>query len=341
MILSVTTLQDSVSNVEKWVRRNLAGGIDHMVVFLDGPQPAVEELLDGHPDVSPVRADRAWYADAPSLLLNDRQTVNAGLTSRLVAGMPWAQWLFHLDGDEVAQIDRRILDALAPGTRVVRLGTLEAVGQLRPESDPTLFKRRPSPDELHLLHLLGVISEPSVNVYFRGHRHGKPGLRTLTPDLAISVHNVIDRDGRVVAPLDAAGLRLLHYESFSGEEFARKWVALLGSGGHVVQRRHRASVAAAVRAVLSRRLDEDDTRALLDRIYEKTSVDDVELLRRLGLLVEVDPDASARTVTSSAVGVRQLRTLLERAREVAKAGFVPKSLRPDLDDVVAGLQHAL
>ena len=62
----MTTLKDSAANVEKWVRRNLAGGIDHMIVFVDGPQPEVEALLDAHPDVSAVHADTEWYADAPS-----------------------------------------------------------------------------------------------------------------------------------------------------------------------------------------------------------------------------------------------------------------------------------
>ena len=151
VILSMTTLKDRPANVEKWLRRNLAGGIDHMIVYLDGPQPEVEALLEAHPHVTAVHADAEWYADAPAVLLNDRQILNAGLTSRLLAGLPWAEWLFHVDGDEVAQIDRAALDAFPPETRAVRLGTLEAVGQLHPDGDPILFKRLQTRDELHLL----------------------------------------------------------------------------------------------------------------------------------------------------------------------------------------------
>jgi hypothetical protein len=340
VILSVTTLKDSAANVEKWVRRNLNGGVDHMVVFLDGPQPEVEDLLEGHPHVTVLVADDDWYADAPCELLNDRQIVNAGLTCRLVAGMPWADWIFHLDGDEVAQIDRAGLDALGPEVRAVRLSTLEAVGQLHPAGDPTLFKRRLTSDELHLLTLLGAISRASNAVYFRGHRYGKPGLRP-TLDLAIGVHHVIDRAGNQVEPAEAPGLRLLHYESFSGDEFVRKWTALLGSGGHVGQRGQRASTAGSIRTVLGLGLGEEDTRAFLYRLYEGLGHDDVELLRRLRLLVEVDPDAVRRTVESRPEAVAELRTLLERARGISKVGFLPKALAPGVDDVVAGLQRGL
>lgn len=340
MILSVTTLKDSPANVETWVRRNLACGIDHMVVFVDGPQPEVEALLDAHPDVTSRRTDAAWYADAPAELLNDRQIVNAGLTSRLVAGMAWAEWLFHIDGDEVAQIDRAGLDGLGPETRAVRLRTLEAVARLHPDRDPTLFKRPLTDDELHLLTSLGALSKPDGSLYFRGHRLGKPGVRP-TLDLAIGVHHVVDRAANRVDLVEAPGLQVLHYESPSGDEFVRKWTALLGSGGYLAQRGRRSTVAAAIRALLGKRLGEEETRAFLYQLYERLGVDDVDLLQRLGLLVEADPDARPPAATSSPGDVQQLRTLLDRARDVPKSGFLPKHVAADIDQVVAGLQRGL
>lgn len=340
MILSVTTLKDSAANVEKWVRRNLAGGIDHMVVFVDGPQPEVEALLGAHPHVTAVRTDSAWYADAPHELLNDRQIVNAALTSRMLAGLPWAEWVFHVDGDEVAQVDRADLDALAPEVRAVRLSTLEAVGRLHPEADPTRFKRRLGRDELQLLTVLGAISEPSNAVYFRGHRFGKPGVRP-TLDLAIGVHHVLDRAGQQLELAEAPGLRLLHYESFSGDEFVRKWLSLLGSGGHIGQRGHRATIADSIRTLLGLDLGEADTRLFLERLYQRLCEDDVTLLDRLGVLVEIDPDARDRAVDSSPEGVAALRALLDRAHGVAKLPFLPKHVGADVDRIVAGLQEGL
>jgi hypothetical protein len=159
VIISASTVKDSAENVEKFLRRNLLGGIDHLVVFLDAPMPEVEELLTGHPDATFVRAYGEWWGDMDAGGLNERQINNASLISRLAAGFAWAEWMFMLDGDEVARIDRRVLDALPADERAVRLLPLEAASRLHPESDPTLFKRLLEPDELELLHTLGVIPE--------------------------------------------------------------------------------------------------------------------------------------------------------------------------------------
>jgi Glycosyl transferase family 2 len=340
VILSVTTLKDSAANVEKWVRRNLGGGIDHLVVFLDGPQPEVEALLRGHPHVTTVMADADWYQGTYSVGLNARQVVNAAVTSRLLGGMPWADWLFHLDGDEVALIDRAELDALDADTHAVRLQTLEAVGRLRPERDPTLFKRMCTRDELRAVTAFGELDKPSNMRYFRGHTRGKPGVRPRF-DLALGVHQVLDLEGERLERAEGPGLHVLHYESPSGDEFVRKWMALLSSGGSVGQRGHRAVVAASIRTLSRLDLDEDDRRSFLYRLYERHCADDAELLQRLGLLVEVDADALQREVDSSPEGVRQLRLLLERARGVPKRGFRPRGVAPDIGDVVASLQAGL
>jgi hypothetical protein len=343
VIVSMTTLKDSVANVDKWVRRNLAGGIDHMIVFLDAPQPEVEELLAGRPEVTAVHAYDDWFGhDDRVLSLNERQIVNAGLTSRLLVGMPWADWLFHLDGDEVAQIDRPVLDAIGPEVRVVRLNVLEAVSRMHPDGDPTLFKRRLTDAELSLVTALGVIAEPNNLVYFRGHSWGKAGLRP-TPDLAIGVHHVLDPQGERIEPADDDRLRMLHYESYSGDEFVRKWTALLRSGGGpVFQRTHRAPMRDAIGALLELDLGPAETQRFLTTLYERWAVDDVDTLGSLGLLVEVDPDARLRTVPPAPAGsLDQLRTLLDRARGIPKLQFRPRALGPHVGATVAELQQGV
>jgi hypothetical protein len=177
-------------------------------------------------------------------------------------------------------------------------------------------------------------------VYFRGHRFGKPGVRP-SLDHAIGVHHVIDRDGNQVKPAQAPGLRLLHYESVSGDEFVRKWSALLGSGGHIGQRGQRASVAGSIRTLLGLDLGKEVTQAYLYRLYQRLCEDDAALLERLGLLVEVDPDTRRRDVASSAQGVDQLRGLLTAARDLPKRAFLPKAFSPEADAMVARLQAAL
>jgi Glycosyl transferase family 2 len=342
VILSITTLKDSAANVEKWVRRNLAGGIDHMIVFLDAPQPEVEALLADRPQVTAVRAYDEWFSQDGPLSLNDRQIINAGLTSRLLVGMPWADWLFHLDGDEVAQIDREALDAISPDVRVVRLQVLEAVSRMHPDRDPTLFKRRLTEPELSLVTALGVIGEPNNLVYFRGHSWGKPGLRP-TRDLAIGVHHVLDPQGERLEQVGDERLRLLHYESHSGDEFVRKWTALLRSGGEpVFQRAHRAPMRDAIGALLSLDLGAEETERFLTTLYERWAVDDVDTLSGLGLLVEVDPDAHARAVPAPPPGsVEQLRTLLDEMHPVPKLQFRTIARESRVEDTTPELQQSV
>jgi hypothetical protein len=326
VILSVTTLKDTVANVEKWVRRNLAGGIDHMIVFLDAPQPEVEALLAGRSEVTAVRAYDDWFGEEGDLSLNDRQIINAGLASRLLVGMPWADWLFHLDGDEVAQIDRAVLDRLAPETSAVRLTCLEAVSRLRPESDPTLFKPMPDQDVLTLLASLGLIRKADARFYFRGHRAGRPGVRP-SPDLVLGTHNVTDAGTSAhVAAVEVPGLTLLHYVSYSSDEFVRKWTANLDSGADLEQNDHRALLAGAVSALLSLDLTEEARATWFDRLFERVALDDVDTLSRLRLLVEVDPDARVRPAPRvQPEDVAQLRTLLDRVHDVPKRQFHPRS----------------
>ena len=250
MIISASTVKDSRENVDKFVRRNLLGGIDHMVVFLDAPMPPVEDLLESHADVTWVPAYGDWWADQPCGGLSDRQVSNSGLLSRLVAGYPWAEWMFHLDGDEVARIDRSALDRLGPEVRAVRLSTMEAVSRLHPEGDPTLFKRLLTDDELTLLSQLGVIPRATPRAYFRGHTSGRPGLRP-SPDLALSSQHVVDtRTGDRLAAVEDPGLTVLHYESPDSQEFVRKWTALLDSGGGTKQYGKRQLVADSLTTVM-------------------------------------------------------------------------------------------
>ncbi|HET7067400.1 MAG TPA: hypothetical protein VFI21_07340 [Nocardioides sp.] len=341
MIISATTVKDSRENVEKFVRRNLLGGIDHLVLFLDAPLPDVEDLLEGHPDVTFVRAYGEWWGDMAPGGLNSRQINNASLASQLVAGMPWADWMFMLDGDEVARLDLDVLARLDPSIRAVRLLPMEAASRLHPDSDPTLFKRRLDDDELHLLHVLGVIKEPKLRSYFRGHMSGKPGVRP-SPDHALGVHHVVHTGTRErVRGVTDPGLMLLHYESHNGDEFVRKWMALLSSGVDVRQHKKRAPLARSITALLALGLPEDETAAFLEALYERVALDDIATLARLKLLVEIDPDAGQRRPRPPEAEIQQLRELLDRAYAAPKRVFRPRSQNPRTPRVIARLQQGV
>ena len=92
--------------MRRYVEGNLAGGVDHLVVFLDAPsddeQDEVLALLTEHPRVSVVRAGGAWWGGQRPRELNVRQCINANVTRRVLADLGLGRgWLLHVDGDEV------------------------------------------------------------------------------------------------------------------------------------------------------------------------------------------------------------------------------------------------
>jgi hypothetical protein len=323
VILSVSTVKDTVPNLEKFVRRNLAGGIDHLLVFLDDQQPEAAEFLKAHPHVTCIQTHRAWWHGERPKGLNERQGRNAALSARVLSEFDWADWVFHIDGDEVADLDRDVLDAVPADERVVVLEPWEAVSQLSWGHDPTWFKTLLDGDQLVLLSLLGLIPRPNNKAYFRGHVAGKVGVRPAA-DLRIAIHAVADENDVRLEPYAHPVGRVLHYESPDGEEFARKWQALILSGPAPSQRSTRASTGRAVKALLDLGLSAEESKPFLLRIFEQTGVDDFETLRDLRLLREVDPDTWTRTPEPLPEGAPQeLKAALRAERREKRVGDWP------------------
>ncbi len=294
MLVTVSTILDTPTNVEQLVRGNTASGVDHMVVVLDAPgapgQDEVAALLDQHPHVTCLAADTTWWAGDRPRQLNVRQRINANLVLHVLDGVPEAEWLFHLDGDETAVLDRDALAAVPVGTDSVWLSPWEAVSRLEVDGRPTAFKPLLDDDDLQLLTVLGVIDEPTNQAYFHGHLLGKSGVRPGS-GLRLALHDPVDAQGRRV-PLEQRHrddrLHVLHYDAVSGAEFVRKWSAMVAAGP-VALRPDRAPLARALRTLLGKDLDDAARTAILERLYVATTQDDVETLEALGLLRHVDP----------------------------------------------------
>ena len=84
MIATVSTVKDTLANVQRFVRGNLAGGVDHMVVFLDAPDPEVEAWLASQEHVTHVVADDRWWGGKRPADLNNRQRMHANITKALL-----------------------------------------------------------------------------------------------------------------------------------------------------------------------------------------------------------------------------------------------------------------
>lgn len=292
MLFTASTVKDTAAGLKTFVERNLAGGVDHMLLFVDDFDAGVVKTLNKHPHVTAIPTGPNWWHGKRPRQLNARQRINANVAKVALAPFLWAEWLFHIDGDECLQLDRQALSALPTEIGNVRAAPLEAVSRKAwPGGRVTHFKRMLEPEELMLLKVLGLIDEPLNGYYFHGHCEGKSGLRPRM-DRWLTLHDVHDAAQDLVPATDAGKgdwVRLLHYESWSGEEFVRKWVNILDSGSKVSFRPAREPTAVALRALVARNLPEKRLRAYLLRIFERTTEDDFETLLDLGLLEEIDP----------------------------------------------------
>ena len=333
MLCTATTVKDSLENVRFFVTANLASGVDHMFVFLDAPQaPGQQEVgafLDDTSQVTCIRTTRKdwWQEDRPANL-NVRQRINANWVRALLAPLDWAEWLFHIDSDEVALLDRAALAAVPPGTDAVWLAPSEAVSQPHPTQRPTRFKRLLDEDDLSLLHVLGVLDEPSNQSYFHGHVLGKSGVRPAS-GLALTLHDAISDDGKRQERHQDERLRLLHYDAVSGAEFIRKWTAL-ATAGPARYRPSRAPMAKALKTLAAKDVPDDVREKYLWRIYDLTTRDDVELLGELGLLDDIDPARGGEAPDElPADDAHQLAQRVEELRRESKRQFFVADERSD------------
>ena len=321
MLVTASTILDKPANVRRFVADNLAMGVDHMIVFLDDPsaddQEQVADELRRHPQVTCIPAGKGWWAGDRPKNLNVRQRTNVNLALELVAGMEWARWLFHVDGDEVVALDREVLAAVPADVHAVWLTPLECVSRFDATERPTLFKRLLDDGELNLLHVLGMLPAPTNSAYFHGHILGKSGVRP-SSGLRLTLHEAVTPSGDRVSTYADARLRLLHHDAVSGEEFVRKWTALLGAGPAKF-RKDRAPTAQALRTLTAKDIPASVAEKYLRRIYEATTEDDVTTLHELGLLEEVDPGRG--THDPQPIPERDRATLADRIDAVRK---VPK-----------------
>lgn len=342
MLCTVSTVKDTRPGVLRYVERNLASGADHMFVMLEQDDDGLLDALHADPHVTAVLTDDAyWHGERPSNL-NVRQVVNADVVNTLLAFVPTVEWLVHLDGDECLDLDRHRLAEVPEDVRCISLEPLEAISKEYWEGEVDRFKRLLDVADLSLLAALGAIDVPSNAKYFRGHLQGKLGVRPAL-DVTVGVHRVRTRTGESLVHFAADHLRLLHYESYSGEEFVRKWDAHLSGGHGAGFRPPKTLLRAAITAVQRNpQLDHAERQEYLRRIYKRLVEDPVDLLEDLGLLVTPDPALHALTpVPFPAKEARLVDDLFNLLARAPKAPFMaqkdPQAVPEHVRSLRAGL----
>lgn len=290
VLFSVSTVKDSAANIRRFVSRNLNHGVDHMIVFLDDDATDAVSFLAGHPCVTHVVTDDRWWRGERPASLNRRQVTNANVAKAVLTQIGCADWLFHIDGDEIVSIDRDRLESLPADTDVVHLAPMESVSVTRPARGPVQeFKRLLSDEELVLLKTLGAIGEADNRVYFHGHVGGKSGLRPRL-DRYLGIHGAHDATGETCQGFEDDWLVVLHLESTTRPEFIRKWRNLATSGSRPRTRLARSELLTSVETLLGLGVGRRVEDRYLSELYEATTLDDVDLLRRLSLVERIDVD---------------------------------------------------
>jgi hypothetical protein len=322
VILAVSTVKDSPERLRRWAHRNLANGVDHLVVLVDDSDRDVLAELASTDHVTAISSSTWWGAHRPQRL-NVRQRINANVVRGMGTVLPGVDWVLHLDADEVALVDRAELDAVPESTRAIRLSPCEAVSQRTwPDDEVTLFKRLLTESELAVLFALGGISKATNNEYFHGHVGGKVAMRP-AEDLWLGTHHVVNADREKQPALESPWLKLLHYESHTAEEFIRKWTNLATSGGPVVTRGARADLAAAVRGLLDMDLTPELRRDVMLDLFDRHVCDDIALLDRLGLLVHLRPEEGQHRPSAPKGLVESLELLVQGLAGTDKSCFEP------------------
>ncbi|HET8961654.1 glycosyltransferase family 2 protein [Nocardioides sp.] len=281
-VVAVSTVKADPDQVERFLRRNLGAGVDHIMVFLDDPKSPARKLLEEHPHVTVVRTGpRYWNGTRPPRV-SDRLRINMNLANAVLATVPSVAWLISIDSDEAVCIDR---DALVRSEqRAVLLSVLEAVSKRSwPDDEPTLFKSRPTDGELAALAAMGVILEPDLAFYFRGHQEGKTAAR---PDLKVRmrVHSAVNEAGRGLAR-PAPGMHVLHYESHSLDDFIRRWKDYAPASAHLrTHRDERKLLGIALHTLHNHEvLSERERNRLIKHLFDREVADDAKTLQKMGL----------------------------------------------------------
>jgi hypothetical protein len=281
-VVAASTVKADPDQVERFLSRNLGAGVDHIMVFLDDPKAPARQLLESHPHVTLVpTGPRYWNGRRPPRV-SDRLRINMNVANAVLATVPSVAWLISIDSDEAVCIDRDAL--LRNEERAVLLAVLEAVSKRRwPDDEPTLFKSRPTDGELAALAAMGVILEPELEFYFRGHQEGKAAVR---PDLRVRlrVHSVINEAGRGLAR-SAPDMHVLHYESHSLDDFVRRWKDYAPGRAHLrTHRDERKLIGIALHTLHHHEaLSERQRARFIKHLFDREVADDARTLQQMGL----------------------------------------------------------
>lgn len=220
----VSTIRAPIRDVLNFAAWHLELGAHRLFIYLDEPDPAIFNLLKGHPRIRPITTDdEYWERHGKKPLKHQvRQVRNATRTYRRRADV---DWLCHIDVDEFLVPDR-LMDALLADLpedcQVARLRPMEALAPQCGEPSQWNFKTF-THDRQERRHK-AQRTWPNYGAYLNGgflsHVAGKILVRTGLPDAEFKIHNFFSQGVENPGAVEFSQISLAHLH-------AKSWPAWL------------------------------------------------------------------------------------------------------------------
>lgn len=221
----VATIKAPVEEILAFAAYHLEQGAHHLYLYIDNNNRDAMKALAGHPRITAIRTDRAyWFGDHEKRPGRHqlRQALNATHAYRRAAGV---DWLVHIDVDEFLCGDGSIAEALktVPDTAdVARVRPAEALAVEDPDLDPraTYCKAWMRNDHGGRLET-EMRLYPQFGGFFKGgflsHRAGKIFVRTGIKGCRLRIHRAFVQTQAIEneVQLDQLALAHLHVTSYA------------------------------------------------------------------------------------------------------------------------------
>lgn len=211
---TVTTLKEPPDVVRSFVAHHVSLGASEIWLYFDDPDDPIIPEVEKVPQVHVVRCTsehKAMHSNAAGTH-EGRQKANANAAY----GLTRADWIIHLDADEMVQSDRPITALLSDATwDVLRLSPFEAMHFHKAgiNGRPSHYFRGALPDtpqgQAAAVRAYGRYAG-SLAGGLLSHAAGKFFVRAGVPDMRLSIHGPFLAGKRAIA-VDAQGARLLHF----------------------------------------------------------------------------------------------------------------------------------
>jgi hypothetical protein len=215
-ICSVTTLKAPLNQTLSFVNYHLNIGIDHMFLFFDESDRAIEELKN-YERVTCFKCDRKhWnkYSKDKDISIEKKQRINSKIALKISIKKEF-NWIIHIDSDELIHIKKNLKSYLSKVKKkfdYVRFPTLEVV--------PEKIKYNNRLKELKLFKRnFGKISKK----YYKGNIAGKSFTRVSDKIDNLGIHIPEAKEGNILRYKFSLRGRILHFDCAGFEEWKTKW----------------------------------------------------------------------------------------------------------------------